>query len=195
MKLLGLLDRPWPIVAAACGGFLALIALEFAGNERWPTPMEVVLEALELGLLVTVTAGVAVLALTVQRDRQQRHELLHDLAAARSDGQQWRAQAQVYVNGVAAAIGEEFKRWQLSEAEAAVAWFVLKGLSHKEIATLRGTSEATVRQQAHTAYEKAGLKGRAAFCAYFLEDLLPSADMSSHAAQSPSALQPAESAK
>jgi DNA-binding NarL/FixJ family response regulator len=55
---------------------------------------------------------------------------------------------------------------------------LLRGLSHKEIAALRGTSEAAVRQQAHIAYDKAGLKGRAAFCAYFLEDLLPSADKS-----------------
>jgi DNA-binding NarL/FixJ family response regulator len=42
-----------------------------------------------------------------------------------------------------------------------------------EIAALRSTSEATVRQQARSTYEKSGLNGRASFCAYFLEDLLP----------------------
>jgi hypothetical protein len=30
-----------------------------------------------------------------------------------------------------------------------------------------------VRQQARSIYEKSGLNGRAAFCAFFLEDLLP----------------------
>lgn len=49
---------------------------------------------------------------------------------------------------------------------------MLKGFSHKEIAALRGTTETTARQQATSAYQKPGPGGRAAFCAYFLEDLL-----------------------
>lgn len=175
MKRLGLDERTAPIAALAAGAFTALIVLEFAAKGRWPTPLELLLETLEIALLVAVTAGVALLTLALQRQRDERHELLLDLESARIEGERWRARAQTHVNGVAAAIGDEFKRWALTDAEAGVAWFVLKGLSHKEIATLRGTSEATVRQQAHIAYEKAGLKGRAAFCAYFLEDLLPSA--------------------
>lgn len=179
MKRFDVDGRPWPIAALAAGAFAALMLLEFAGKGRWPTALEVLIEGLELGLLVATTASVAVLALAVRRQRDERRELLLDLESARVEGEHWRSRAQTHLNGVAAAIGDEFKRWQLTDAEAGVAWFVLKGLGHKEIATLRGTSEATVRQQAHLAYEKAGLKGRAAFCAYFLEDLLPSADKSS----------------
>lgn len=175
MKRLGLDERSGPIAAVAAGAFSLLIVLEFAARGRWPTPLELLLEALEIALLVTVTAGAALLALAQQRQLAERRELLRDLESARTEGARWRARAQTHVNGVAAAIGDEFRRWALTDAEAAVAWFVLKGLSHREIAALRGTSEATVRQQAHVAYEKAGLKGRAAFCAYFLEDLLPSA--------------------
>ncbi len=184
----------WTIGAAAAGGFAALIALEFVGKGRWPTVAEVLLETLELGLLVGVAAGVAVMALRMQRHRDERRELLAGLEQARADGERWRLRAQGHVEGVAAAIGDEFKRWRLSDAEAAVAWLVLKGLSHKEIATLRGTSEATVRQQAHVAYEKAGLKGRAAFCAYFLEDLLPSAPVARESLPAPG-LQSLQSAK
>jgi DNA-binding NarL/FixJ family response regulator len=44
-------------------------------------------------------------------------------------------------------------------------------LSHKEIAALRATTEATVRQQAQAIYRKASLPGKTAFSAYFLEDL------------------------
>lgn len=178
-------SRHWAIGAAAIGGFVTLIALEFAGKGRLPTVAEVLLETLELGLLVGVAAGVAVLALRVQRHREERLELLAGLEQARSEGELWRLRAQGHVEGVAAAIGDEFRRWRLSDAETAVAWLVLKGLSHKEIAALRGTSEATVRQQAHVAYEKAGLKGRAAFCAYFLEDLLPSARITHEASAAP----------
>ena len=49
---------------------------------------------------------------------------------------------------------------------------MLKGLSHKEIARLRLTSETTVRQQAAAIYRKSGLASRAELAAFFLEDLL-----------------------
>jgi DNA-binding CsgD family transcriptional regulator len=62
--------------------------------------------------------------------------------------------------------------WQLSAAEREVALLLLKGLSTKEIATVRATSERTAREQARAVYAKAGLAGRAALSAYFLEDLL-----------------------
>ena len=53
-----------------------------------------------------------------------------------------------------------------------VALLLMKGLSLKEVATVRATNERTVRSQARTLYSKAGLSGRAALSAFFLEDLL-----------------------
>ncbi|MEQ9639811.1 MAG: hypothetical protein RIM84_07275 [Alphaproteobacteria bacterium] len=47
-----------------------------------------------------------------------------------------------------------------------------KGLRHNEIASLRGTAEATTRPQAQAIYRKAKLPGKTAFCAYSLEDLM-----------------------
>jgi DNA-binding NarL/FixJ family response regulator len=55
-------------------------------------------------------------------------------------------------------------------SEVTQAWR-LKGLSHKEIAEVRRTSERTVRQQAREVYGKAQLAGRAELSAFFLEDL------------------------
>ena len=49
--------------------------------------------------------------------------------------------------------------------------FLLKGLSHKEVAYARGVSEATARQQAGAVYKKAGLLGRHDLAAFFLEEL------------------------
>ncbi|MCP5363623.1 MAG: response regulator transcription factor [Hyphomicrobiales bacterium] len=49
---------------------------------------------------------------------------------------------------------------------------MLKGLTHKEIAVLRETSEATVRQHATAIYRKSGLSNRSQLTAFFLEDLL-----------------------
>ena len=95
-----------------------------------------------------------------------------ELAQARSDGAAWRERAQTHLRGLSAEISRQFRAWALTDAEAEVALLLLKGFSHKEIASMRGTSEATVRQQARSVYQKSGLSGKAAFSAYFLEDLL-----------------------
>jgi hypothetical protein len=59
---------------------------------------------------------------------------------------------------------------------------LIKGLSHKEIATLRAVSERTVREQARSIYSKAG-SSRTALSAFFLADLLaPSKALNSRGA-------------
>ena len=50
---------------------------------------------------------------------------------------------------------------------------ILKGLSHKEIASVRAATEATVRQQAQAIDRKAGLPGKTGLSAYFTPDLAP----------------------
>ena len=69
-------------------------------------------------------------------------------------------------------VSKQFAAWRLTESEQAVGWLLLKGLSLKEIAIIRETLEKTVRQQASSIYKKAGLSGRHAFSAWFIEDLL-----------------------
>jgi DNA-binding CsgD family transcriptional regulator len=60
----------------------------------------------------------------------------------------------------------------LTEAEKEVGLLMLKGLSHKEIANIRNSSEKTVRQQAGAVYAKSGLEGKGQLSAFFLEDLM-----------------------
>lgn len=67
---------------------------------------------------------------------------------------------------------EQFAQWNLTASEQQVAMLLLKGLSFKEIAAVRNTSEKTVRQQASALYGKAGLSGRHEFSAWFIEDLV-----------------------
>jgi DNA-binding CsgD family transcriptional regulator len=69
-------------------------------------------------------------------------------------------------------ISQQFEDWHLSDSEKDVGWLLLKGLSLKEISALRNTLEKTVRQQASAIYKKAGLNGRHAFSAWFIEDVL-----------------------
>ena len=103
---------------------------------------------------------------------RRRLALVRDLEMARIQGRQWRDETRALLQGLGAAIDRQFSAWKLTEAERDVGLLILKGLSLKEIAATRVTSERTTRAQARSIYAKAGLSGRAALSAFFLEDLL-----------------------
>lgn len=69
-------------------------------------------------------------------------------------------------------IDEQFNQWQFSRGEKEIALLLIKGLSMKEIATIRGSNENTVRQQSSQIYKKSSLHGRMELSAFFLDDLL-----------------------
>jgi DNA-binding CsgD family transcriptional regulator len=94
------------------------------------------------------------------------------LKTTEAEAARWREEARDLLAGLGAALDRQFERWALSRAEKEVALLLLKGLSHKEIAEVRSITEATARQQAREVYKKAGLTGRNALAAFFLEDLL-----------------------
>jgi DNA-binding CsgD family transcriptional regulator len=67
---------------------------------------------------------------------------------------------------------EQFSRWALTNSEAEVALFTIKGMSNSEIAQLRGTSEGTVKAQSNAIFRKAGVKNRAQLLGLFVEELI-----------------------
>lgn len=67
---------------------------------------------------------------------------------------------------------ERFTDWRLTKAEADVALFAIKGMSTAEIATLRKTSEGTVKAQTNAIYRKAGVSGRTQLLSLFIDDLM-----------------------
>lgn len=164
----------WGIVWAALailGGIGLLIALEIA-EEPDLTPTEILFELIEPTLIVTTAAGVVYLLLRTRRQHEEQLSLIRDLEVARAEGARWRADMRELLKGLGDAIDGQFERWGLTSAEREVALLMLKGLSHREIAAVRESSERTVRQQARAIYAKANLSGRAALSAFFLEDLL-----------------------
>lgn len=84
----------------------------------------------------------------------------------------WRARAGRLLDGLSAAMADQFERWELTPAERETALMLLKGYSHKRIGKLTDRSERTVRQHAVAVYRKSGLSGRSGLSAFFLEDLL-----------------------
>lgn len=74
--------------------------------------------------------------------------------------------------GLNQAIEEQLKKWQLTPSEVEISFLLLKGLSNKEIAEVRQTSESTVRLQCSSIYKKSNLNSRTELAAFFIEDML-----------------------
>ena len=128
--------------------------------------------AQEWTLLLLSLAGFIYLVLDMRRRTRQQQALAASLTLSeerlRNLGDELREARRQH----GAAMQRQFQAWHLSRSEQEVALLLLKGLSLKEIATVRETREKTVRQQASSIYGKSGLEGRHALSAWFLEDVL-----------------------
>jgi DNA-binding CsgD family transcriptional regulator len=159
------------------GGIAVLVGSDLVLDVRAGTT---VTHALVEGAAVGLALGGAGRAWFRWREetRQALAEATSDASRWQSEALRWRTEAEDVVKGLGAAIDRQFERWGLTPAEREVGLLLLKGLSHKEIAAARGTSERTAREQARAVYAKAGLAGRAELSAFFLEDLLLPANRS-----------------
>lgn len=157
-------DRP---ARTAMGLFFAialLMAWDLIGDYKEGTGVAHL--AIELLVLLAAGGGIAYLWRQLRQTRQ-------GLGEALEDARQWQNDNRELMQGLGVAIQDQFTRWDLSKAEAEVGLLLLKGLSHKEVAAVRGTGERTTKEQARALYRKSGLSGRANLSSFFLEDLLP----------------------
>lgn len=137
-------------------------------------------EMFETLIIVAAIFFAATVAIEARELRASTHGLREELVSTKAKSDKWKHAAETYSQGIGKAIGDQFEAWGLSKGECEVAMLILKGLSHKEIADIRSSSEATVRQQAQAIYSKSGLRGRNELSAYFLEDItLPLGDLKS----------------
>lgn len=168
-------DSPTPValVIALFGLIALLIAMDMWIDRQQGAGWRHL--GIETLVLLGAVSGMSLLWRQLQQSRKT-------LAGTLRDASRWRDENRALMAGLGAAIGRQFERWQLSAAESDVALLLLKGLSHREIAQLRQTSERTVREQARAVYRKSGLGGRSALSAFFLEDLLPPVPPSSRQA-------------
>ena len=126
----------------------------------------------EVALVLGAASAAAWLWRGWRRADREGGELRRTLATRQAERDAWRASAEQALAGLGAAIDRQFETWGFTPAEREVALQVLKGLSHKEIAGATGRSERTGGEHAAAAYRKAGLDGRAALAAFFLEGLM-----------------------
>lgn len=164
-----------PAVLAAVLAAALLTALD-QGFEARSAALGLALDFLDRLLLLAAAVGLAVLILRLSSLEGRATSLEGDLRRASDAAQDWRRRSRRLLDGLSEAVGEQFRAWGLTPAEADIGGLMLKGLSLGDIAALRRTSEATIRQQAQAIYRKSGLANRAEFAAYFLEDLFDAAE-------------------
>jgi DNA-binding CsgD family transcriptional regulator len=115
-------------------------------------------EYLEIGAAFGLVLGVVVGGLMLRRalrDRNRAEERLRRASGA-----------------FMVLLEERFSEWGLTPSERDVALFAIKGMSTAEIATLRATSEGTVKAQTNAIYRKAGVSGRPQLLSLFIDDLM-----------------------
>ena len=131
------------------------------------------LHLLKEGVVIVISTALMLwLLLDLRRQQRELEQLRREVGAHRPpDPMPPPAVAKVR-RQLGGLIQTQFRDWDLTDSEQEVGLLLLKGLSFKEIAALRQTQEKTVRAQASGIYRKAGVSGRHAFAAWFIEDFL-----------------------
>lgn len=158
-------------------GFIAIILLAIVvmmsldlksdfqeGSSWWHLTLEGAIAFCALIGIFFLIRGSFVLKHSLEIERKSVSEL-------KTEANKWRTQSKKYLEGLSQAIDIQLTNWKLTESEKEIAFLLLKGLSLKEIAEIRKTTEKTARAQSISIYSKAGLAGRSELSAFFLEDL------------------------
>jgi DNA-binding CsgD family transcriptional regulator len=147
-----------------------------------PTTWRSLHVAFEVGIvLVSLTFAVVLwrgwwrAAHDLNRMRATLAATTRSLAERQAEQDAWRQRAESERAGFGRAIDAQFSAWGLTPTEREIAFLLLQGHGHKQIAARTGRSDRTVRQHAVSIYEKSGIGGRSELAAFFLQDLLPGA--------------------
>lgn len=132
----------------------------------------------EAGIGVIALAGIFYFVRDSFRIRHLLENSISENSKLKLEAEVWKLENKKFVEGLSQSIDAQLSKWQLSNAEKEVALLLLKGLSLKEIAEIRQTTEKTARVQSMAIYSKSGLNGRSELAAFFLEDLLQPSSIS-----------------
>lgn len=159
------------VVLVILATIFTLIGIDVIADARaGGSPLHIAMEA---GIMVLCLVGGIALWRELRGAQASVHRLEREVASAGAEAERWRVETRELLDGLALAIDRQFAHWNLTPAEREIGFLLLRGLSHKEVARMRATSERTVREQAGALYQKAGVGGKAGLAAFFLEGLLP----------------------
>lgn len=158
------------VMVGVLGVIAVLVAFDLITDSRegvvlWHLLMEGIVGFFSLAGIFYLLRGTITLRHRLQKE-------IDSFSAFKREAEAWRVESKKYIEGLSAAIDQQLTKWNLTISEKEVAFLLLKGLSLKDVAEVRGTTEKTARVQSMAIYSKAGLSGRSELSAFFLEDLL-----------------------
>ncbi|VAX32234.1 hypothetical protein MNBD_NITROSPINAE05-834 [hydrothermal vent metagenome] len=158
------------------GTFAVLVGLDLITDYRsGGTGAHLILE----GLLLATSGAFFVFAVKkLNLAKKEITSLKIDVEKLHQEKEQWKNETHQLLAGLSVKIEQQFYKWKLTQAETEVGFLLLKGFSLQEIADIRTTKIKTVQQQSQSIYQKTGLASRSELAAFFLEDLLPSQEVS-----------------
>jgi DNA-binding CsgD family transcriptional regulator len=162
----------WTLVGSGSFAVFDIIS-DFQEKESWThIATEIFLTTLTFACVLLLWRRKRGLDLKVKKQKLLVEEARASQQQSAADAMKWRQEASILLKGLSGAIDKQLEIWDLTLAEKEVALLLLKGLSLKEVAEIRGVSEKTARAQSFSIYSKSGLNGRAQLSAFFLEDLM-----------------------
>lgn len=127
---------------------------------------------LEVGVAFCSFSAFIYLSYMMLKEKERAESLEKEKELLREIAGEYKQKSEAFVEGLSLHIDRTFTEWKLSRSERDIALFLLKGLSPKNIAEIRNSSEKTVRHQITSIYKKGNLGSREELSAFFLEDLL-----------------------
>lgn len=149
---------------------MALVSMDIVTDSSEGAPLWHLLAEGTVGAIAAIGFFILIKNSFSSQHEIQRQRVSIDQLKAESEI--WKNNSKKHVEGLSQAIDTQLSNWSLTHAEKEVALLLLKGLSIKEVAEVRNTSEKTTRAQSTVIYQKSGLAGRSELSAFFLEDLL-----------------------
>ena len=152
-----LVGAVWSIQLLCAVFFVSDILISVLGLTVSPINWQVH-ELIEIGAALGLIIGVVVGAMLLRASNRRSDKIESQLRAASGAFMEL--------------LEDRFDEWRLTPAERDVALFAIKGLSTQDIASVRATSEGTVKAQTNAIYRKAGVTGRPQLLSVFIDELI-----------------------
>ena len=109
------------LAGVGVGSFILLMTLDVLTEPDEIGLLELLVDAVTVLLTISAAVGVALLALRMQAQHEEKITLIGDLDTARNEGQHWRSKVQSKLNGIKAEMEAQFRLWGMTADERDVA--------------------------------------------------------------------------
>lgn len=128
--------------------------------------------SINLTILIIILTMVNFIWKKLILEKKAKEVIEDDLIQTRKQASIWEKKSQHYTDEYHRFINQQFEKWNLSKSEKEIAHLLLLGMSSKEMATRRFTSERTIRNQCRSIYEKSAFSNKNELSGFFLKQLI-----------------------